>query len=1128
VFFKNRFVTVPARFAGFPLESGALLLPLGILFLLLSGCADKSLERMPDPLRSHVDTAFPNQGTATPLPLNGPFRRSVYKITAMNGRLAVAIQDVPVVGKVTFYVTDDAGVWIWRDTVPEAPTMLSAAFGYYWMASSRGFASFSVAGGIPQGFPQPPEGRLRELVGFEDRLVSVAGNNKILTATNGSPWTTSATVDPGETLIGIATTPPGLCALSSSSRKAWVNKSNGNEWNQASVIPPEYGELLQLAAGPDHTYVLTKTSVLVGDTDCSHWKPTPPPPAVSAFYSIAVFGATLYLGTDVGLFDLQQDQWGRVEIDPTRSIVRGLAFNEGRLYAGHESGLDESTDFGDHWEPTTPPLDHGTGVLDIRSTAKSMFAATRTGLFRRTGSKENWTPVALPGDAKGTVTALETSRDGKILTALASAGAIAREKIFLSSDDGKTFADVTFDLVSSRIAELVLIDSLAFAATENGVYDLDQLTHRWKPDRESLGDSAITALSRYGTHGLLAASLTDVWLKPDVVKSKSWDKLNPNQGFAGISDVWSDPSYPGAIYVASGGTLLFTTSPHELFRAYLFRPEKHPIPMLSRFANYRGPNGNSLLFAGSSFGTYFIYDDLPRPGPAARLVSALRKYQHDYSDELWFWPVTVIGGFLSAYVIGLIGLLMLLSIRMPPIFGRGWLLTLVAKPLTISPGLGRWALFLGYRRRLARLPGLVAVAQNYFGLSARLPDGKVTAPDSTGQVLHAHLLKQLTDKNCILLLGRPGSGKTSVLAKLALLAGQKGVLNPLDKLIPIFIPSEYYKGNLVEAASRVLRERDRIPLDASEMLNGQMEYGKLLFLFDGLSEVLTDRTDASTEIVRTAGLPDYQRCYFVVASRFFETLPQIPKIELLPLTQQAIREVYLPSYQLEPAKEDAVLQQLQQFDQNTRIDALLFAMIVSAAQSQSTGLTRSQLYQNYFRQALNVSTEEKEPEWSGWKYLLEHTAGWFSLATGRRAQGLAHEVLMDCLLGKDLARGAAVPMAERLRQYYGINVQEERELLQRLSSAGILLRGKTWRFAHDSFEEYFSALRLASLIDKNHSVPDLKVWSSRPEDFLEVLRYFRESASSESQTLFFSQQGLPASWSTLVTATSAKPPHPRT
>jgi hypothetical protein len=742
-------------------------------------------------------------------------------------------------------------------------------------------------------------------------------------------------------------------------------------------------------------------------------------------------------------------------------------------------------------------------------------AGTTSGVFRRKTSAENWVRISLPGDVKGSVTTMETGPDGSLLVAVNSEDALKDARLFESSNDGANFVDITKDLHVRKISRVVWVEGAVFAATSNGVYTLSGQKTAWHLDRKGIGDNPVNSLCRYGDAGLVAASDSEIWWKPKALESKAWEKLNTTQGFIGINDVWSDPAYPDVIYASIGSGLLYTTAPHELFRAFSFRPDRHPPPVALRFTSTTGSDGKSLLFLGSNLGGYFVYDDLQRHGWAGKAILLFERYQHDYSDQIWFWPVTVLGGFASAYLIGISCLLLLLAIEVPPLLGRSWLLTLVAKPLTISPVLGRWALFLGYRRRMRRTPALAAVRSNYFGLSAHLPDGSETAPDSSGQVLHAHILKQFKQQNCLCLLGRPGTGKTSVLSKLALLAGEKKSLYPLNKLIPILIPAEFYKGNLIESASRVLQERYRIPLDAKEMLTGQAEFGGLLFLFDGLSEVSTDRNDAAAEIVRTAALPGFRKSFFMIASRSFEGLPDVPRIELLPLTQEAIREVYLPSYQLATAREEAVLRQVAQFGADTPIDALLFAMIVSAAQSQEMSLTRSQLYEKYFRQALNVSSEKKDSEWLGWKHLLECIAGWFCLTRGMRARGMSHFELMDLLLGKDPGRDASEEMAPKLRQYYGIKETEEIGLLQRLSSGGILTGTKHWRFSHDSFEEYFCSQRIIALIEETNEVPDLHVWYRKADDFVDIVRYFQESAPSEMASKFFSQRGLPAVWTKL-------------
>jgi hypothetical protein len=74
-------------------------------------------------------------------------------------------------------------------------------------------------------------------------------------------------------------------------------------------------------------------------------------------------------------------------------------------------------------------------------------------------------------------------------------------------------------------------------------------------------------------------------------------------------------------------------------------------------------------------------------------------------------------------------------------------------------------------------------------------------------------------------------------------------------------------------------------------------------------------------------------------------------------------------------------------------------------------------------------------------------------------------------------------------------VESERELLSRLEEAGILFRGRRWRFAHDTFEEFFAASYLVSYFDKTDRLPSLEKWTASPEreqEFLEVIDFVGE------------------------------------
>src|SRR6267143_1674872 len=50
------------------------------VFAVLAGCGGNNGDTIPGPLLERIQNAAPNKGTATPLALNGPFRRSVRKI----------------------------------------------------------------------------------------------------------------------------------------------------------------------------------------------------------------------------------------------------------------------------------------------------------------------------------------------------------------------------------------------------------------------------------------------------------------------------------------------------------------------------------------------------------------------------------------------------------------------------------------------------------------------------------------------------------------------------------------------------------------------------------------------------------------------------------------------------------------------------------------------------------------------------------------------------------------------------------------------------------------------------------------------------------------------------------------
>ena len=466
-------------------------------------------------------------------------------------------------------------------------------------------------------------------------------------------------------------------------------------------------------------------------------------------------------------------------------------------------------------------------------------------------------------------------------------------------------------------------------------------------------------------------------------------------------------------------------------------------------------------------------------------------------EKAWFKPLVTISRFATTLLIGVLALLLLASKAGSAIFDRHWLIALAAKPLLITPGLGKWALFLGYKQRLKSLPGVEKAAKDYFGLPAKGPSGILIKPDPKGDSLHTTIAEALGPQTPILLVGRGGAGKSTILARWVHLSLSGFLAESLRGYQPILVTPAYYKGNLVRAITDVLRERDGVAT-TEDIVRSQLSSGKYLVLFDGVSEVESDKVQALEEILRTARNADYRRCRFLIATRPIEgTHMQDPSFELQPLTKEVI-EVLLPRYGLGTEGIYNVRQQLESFGDRA-IEPLLLAMMLDQSASEQISQNRAQLYERYFRRLLHV--EIHEDWWLGWRRALEVLSQWFMLDTGRRGVGLPREPLLQRMLKEDeLEWSGSKSLVELMKRFYDIPIERPLELLQRLKSAGIMVEERRWRFAHDTFEEYFAASRVVSMFAEFERWPEVTSWVDKTEqvlDFLDVLAFVREMERGE-------------------------------
>ena len=192
-------------------------------------------------------------------------------------------------------------------------------------------------------------------------------------------------------------------------------------------------------------------------------------------------------------------------------------------------------------------------------------------------------------------------------------------------------------------------------------------------------------------------------------------------------------------------------------------------------------------------------------------------------------------------------------------------------------------------------------------------------------------------------------------------------------------------------------------------------------------------------------------------------------------------------------------------------------MILGQSETGEISQTRAQLYERYFRRLLQV--ENNEDLWRGWKRCLEVIAQWFMLDTGKRGVGLPREPLLNRMRKEDnIEWPSSKSLVEMLQANYKLPVERSLDLLQSLRAAGILVEERWWRFAHDTFEEYFAASRVAAIFAERKRWLSVDSWMSSEEqiqDFFEVLAFVKEMEKEEILTEMANPE-IPLVWQTIL------------
>ena len=312
----------------------------------------------------------------------------------------------------------------------------------------------------------------------------------------------------------------------------------------------------------------------------------------------------------------------------------------------------------------------------------------------------------------------------------------------------------------------------------------------------------------------------------------------------------------------------------------------------------------------------------------------------------------------------------------------------------------------------------------------------------------------------VLLVGRPGSGKSTALIRLLLEAGEAATGNAAAK-IPVLVELRYWQTGVIDRILTVLQQGDCLALDAAT-LKSWLRQGRLLLLLDGLNELPSEEARRDVATFRR----DYPQTPMVFTTRELSVggdLGIAKKLEMQPLTEIQMQE-FVQAY-LPPDQAEQMLRQLKERLRELGQTPLLLWMLCGLFQRLGTvppnlGLVFRQFTQGYERslkQDIPVTAESRR--W--WSLVLQQLA--IAMMQGENPQEKPTEFLV----------AIARPVAEAIVTQYltAEKFDKPRDFAKQwledlLKHHLIQLNGDKIEFRHQLIQEYYAAEWLLAQLPK--------------------------------------------------------------
>ena len=297
----------------------------------------------------------------------------------------------------------------------------------------------------------------------------------------------------------------------------------------------------------------------------------------------------------------------------------------------------------------------------------------------------------------------------------------------------------------------------------------------------------------------------------------------------------------------------------------------------------------------------------------------------------------------------------------------------------------------------------------------------------------------------VLLVGRPGSGKSTALARLLLEEAQKAFGNEKAK-IPVLVELRYIQNSVLKLIKNFFQANNLVITLAE--IESLLERKKLLLLIDGVNELPSDEARRKLAAFRKT----YATTPTIFTTRDLGVGGDLnidKKLEMQPLTEQQMRQfvrAYLPEQGEQMLKQ--LGRRLKEFGQTPLLLWMLCSVFANSNQIPSNlGLVFRRFTKIYnLKLKQDVPTYKESRDW--WKKLLKHLAWVMTQGKSKTeiqvaiSRQQAERELTEFLQGKvDYPEDCALRWLNDLLKYHLIQVRADNQI----------------EFRHQLIQEYYTA-----------------------------------------------------------------------